>query len=78
MAKAINLTSKGYTINSISPVYNSQGKLIELNVSLAVNYGTEGRTETINILPLLTSPDEVAKAGVLYAAIARELDRMYR
>jgi len=74
---------KTYTAQSISAigpitfVYDEAGNLTELNVTCEVNYGTFGLTETINILPHLTSPDEVGKADALYKAIKRELEKIY-
>ena len=64
-------------IGAISFVYGKDGKLAELNVSLEVNYGTFGMTESVNILPKLTSPDEIGKANALYKAIQRELEKIY-
>jgi len=65
------------TIGPITFVYDEAGNLTELNVTCEVNYGTFGMTETVNILPHLTSPDEVGKADALYKAIKRELERIY-
>jgi len=65
------------SIGSITFVYDEAGELKELNVECEVNYGTFGLTETVNILPHLTSPDEVGKADALYKAIKRELEKIY-
>jgi len=64
-------------IGAITFVYDGAGNLTELNVTCEINYGTFGLTETVNILPHLTSPDEVGKADALYKAIKRELEKIY-
>jgi len=64
-------------IGPITFVYDEAGNLTELNVTCEINYGTFGLTETVNILPHLTSPDEVGKADALYKAIKRELEKIY-
>ena len=64
-------------IGDVSFVYDEAGKLKELNVGCEINYGTFGMMETVNILPHLTSPDEVGKANALYKAIKRELEKIY-
>jgi hypothetical protein len=66
-----------HSIDSINFVLDEEGKLKELNVTAEVNYGTFGMTETVNILPHLTSPDEIGKAEALYKAIKRELEKIY-
>jgi len=74
--------AKTYTaqkIMNIGPIFFlvEDGVLKELNVTVEVNYGELGLTETIDILPYLTTPDEVGKAEALYKAIEREVNRLY-
>jgi len=66
-----------HSIGAVNFVFDEAGELKELNVTCEVNYGTFGMTETVNVLPHLTSPDEVGKAKTLYEAIKRELERIY-
>jgi len=73
---------KTYTAQSIlniGPIFFlvEDGVLKELNVTVEVNYGELGLSETIDILPHLTTPDEVGKAEALYKAIEREVNRLY-
>ena len=53
------------------------GKLKKLLVNVELNLGTEGKSETIDILPKLTSPDEIGKAEALFKGIKRELEKIY-
>jgi len=76
MAKTLTVQNIA-NIGAISFVYGKDGKLAELNVNLEVNYGTFGMTETVNILPKLTSPDEIGKADALFKGIKRELEKIY-
>jgi len=64
-------------IGAINFVFDEAGELSELNVTVEVNYGTLGLTETVNILPLLPAPRETNRAKALYEAIKRELEEYY-
>jgi len=64
-------------IEAINFVCDEKGEMIELNVTCEVNYGAFGMTETVNILPHLTSPGETGKVNALYKVIKRELEKIY-
>jgi len=73
---------KTYTaqrIMNIGPIsfLVEDGVLKQLNVTVEVNYGELGLTETIDILPYLTTPDEIRLGEALYRAIEREVNRLY-
>jgi hypothetical protein len=76
MAKT--LTAKNIAnIGEVRFSVDKNGNLTKLEVTCEVNYGIMGMTETLDILPHLTSPDEIGKAKALYKAIKRELERIY-